>query len=100
MPTLSNNIKQKRRRVVFSFEFPDAKEVYLVGDFNEWNLTKHPMKRNTKGLWEKILMLYPGRYEYKFMVDGEWQLNMNNDWKCINCFGTYNNIIKVLQKNI
>ena len=83
---------------MFSFDFPDAKEVYLGGDFNEWNIKKHPMKRNTKGHWEKIVMLNPGRYEYKAMVDGKWQLDPNNDWTCMNCYGSHNSIIMVLQR--
>ena len=28
--------KPKRRKVIFSLESPDAKEVVLMGDFNEW----------------------------------------------------------------
>ena len=98
MPARSDKIKQKRRRILFSFDFPDAEELYLGGDFNEWNFKKHPMKRDKKGHWEKIVMLYPGRYEYKAMVDDKWKLDPNNDWKCMNCYGTHNSIIMALQR--
>jgi hypothetical protein len=54
--------------------------------------------KKQNGLWQKIVMLYPGKHEYKFLVDGKWELDPNNDWKCRNCFGTYNNIISVLSK--
>lgn len=37
--TLSKEIT-KRRRVSFSFEGADAREVILVGDFNNWDLKK------------------------------------------------------------
>ncbi len=46
----------------------------LVGDFNNWNELAHPMAYDTHGeLWSLTLALAPGRYEYKFFVDGrEW----------------------------
>ena len=63
----------KRRRITLSFVAPQAREARLMGDFNGWNAKIHPMKRNDNGLWTKIVMLAPGTYEYKFLVDGEWQ---------------------------
>ena len=98
MAEKSAEAKQKRRRVKFSLDSPNASEVFLVGDFNGWNEKKHPMRKNANGVWEKIVMLYPGRYEYKFLVDGKWELDPSNDWKCINCFETFNNIIAVTKK--
>ena len=35
--------KIKRRKVTFSFEAADAKEVILIGNFNNWNPKKHSM---------------------------------------------------------
>lgn len=51
---------------------PDAKNVFLAGSFNGWNTTSTPMQRNADGWWEKDLPLAPGRYRYKFIVDGNW----------------------------
>ena len=31
---------------------PGADEVHLIGDFNEWNRTSHPLTRNENGCWE------------------------------------------------
>ncbi|KDR83966.1 hypothetical protein GALMADRAFT_55015 [Galerina marginata CBS 339.88] len=31
---------------------PNAKEAFLIGDFNEWNRTSHPMKKDAFGVWE------------------------------------------------
>ncbi|MFO7965683.1 MAG: glycogen-binding domain-containing protein [Desulfobacterales bacterium] len=86
---------QKRKKVVFCANFPDARAVCLVGDFNEWNDRKHPMKKNTEGRWEKYLLLYPGTYEYKFTVDGRWANDAENSLVCTNSFGTSNNFIVV-----
>jgi hypothetical protein len=43
-------------------------------------------------------MLSPGNYEYKFLVDGQWKEDPQNDQLHPNCFGTYNNIINVVEK--
>lgn len=87
--------KVKRRRVTLSLESPNAKDVILMGDFNKWEAKKHPMKQDKDGVWTKTIMLFPGRYEYKFMVDGQWQNDPGNDEACLNCFGTRNNVIIV-----
>lgn len=89
------NQNQKRRRIKIAFEAPQAKEVILMGDFNKWNAKIHPMKMNQEGTWEKILMLYPGRYEYKFLQDGQWQLDSKNRETCDNRFGSQNSVLIV-----
>ena len=82
-----------RRRVIFSLHTDKAKEVILMGDFNAWNAKAHPMKKDENGVWKKIVMLTPGRYEYKFLVDGQWRTDPENDQVCFNRFGTRNNIL-------
>ena len=90
--------KTKKGRVVFSLEAPQAKEAFLVGDFNDWNTKKHPMKRAKKGDWKKIVMLPPGTYEYKFLVDGEWWNDPRNQTISQNRFGTLNNVMTIIPK--
>ena len=90
--------KPKRQRVTFSFEAPKAKKVNLMGDFNEWDVAKHPMKKDNDGIWRKIVMLSPGRYEYKFLVDGKWQNDPQNEQICQNGYGSYNNYLIVKPK--
>ena len=92
--TISKKIT-KRRRVTFSFEAAAAKRVILMGDFNDWDPKKHVMKNDGKGLWSKTVVLAPGKYEYKFFVDGQWQNDPNNDQMVANSFGTLNNILTV-----
>jgi 1,4-alpha-glucan branching enzyme len=87
--------KPKRRRTLFHLEAPEAGEVFLVGDFNNWDVQKHPMKKEENGVWKKITLLLPGRYEYKFLVDGRWQNDSASDQLCVNCYGTQNNLIEV-----
>jgi 1,4-alpha-glucan branching enzyme len=84
-----------QRRVTFSLSAPTAKEVSLGGNFNNWDLAAHPMKKDANGVWKKTLVLAPGRYDYKFLVDNRWENDPKNDKTCPNSFGTQNNVIKV-----
>ncbi len=34
---------------------PNAYQLYLTGDFNDWNQTKHPLKKLDNGVWELFL---------------------------------------------
>ena len=93
MPKKKAQGNDKRRRVTILFDAPDAKEVILMGDFNKWNAKIHHMQRDDNGLWKKTVMIFPGRYEYKFLVDGQWQNDPCNDQLCYNRFGTQNNLL-------
>lgn len=88
-----NNTEPKKRRTIFYLEAPQAGEVFLVGDFNDWDMRKHSMKKEENGIWKKITFLPPGRYEYKFLVDGRWQTDLVEDRLCWNRYGTQNNVI-------
>ena len=87
--------KAGRRRVSFTFYAPQANKVMLLGDFNNWKAGASPMKKDTDGLWQKISYLYPGRYEYRFLVDDKWYCDPRNLKRCPNCFGSENTIIEV-----
>ncbi|MFH2012110.1 MAG: isoamylase early set domain-containing protein [Pseudomonadota bacterium] len=84
-----------KKRTTFTFEAAWADEVILMGDFNNWDAKKHPMKKDKAGIWKKTAILSPGRYEYKFLVNGQWENDPENDQTSVNCFGTQNNIINI-----
>ena len=60
----------KTFKVTFVLFEPEAKQVALGGDFNQWAADATPMQRQAGGQWEIAVGLAPGRYEYKFVVDG------------------------------
>jgi len=64
-----------------TFTYPSAaSEVYLVGEFNDWN-TSHPdyrMEKNAEGVYEITIELAKGAYEYKFFADGQWKADPEN----------------------
>lgn len=84
-----------RKRIILALNAPTADSVHLMGDFNKWNEKAHPMKMGADGVWKKTLMLQPGKYEYRFLVDGQWQNDPANEHTCLNCFGTKNNVLEV-----
>ena len=44
----------------------------MAGTFNDWEPSAHPMEEGAAGEWVLAVPLEPGRYEYKFIVDGVW----------------------------
>ena len=87
--------KTRRKKITFSMEAVGAKEVHLVGEFNDWKSRAHPMKNDGNGIWVKQLQLPEGNFEYKFLVDDQWVADPQNERACPNCFGTLNNIVRV-----
>ena len=78
------------KKVQFEFPAPEAQAVNLAGDFNNWDTSVNPMKKDKNGKWKASISLKPGRYEYRFLVDGNWE----NDPSCCDCvpneFGSQN----------
>jgi 1,4-alpha-glucan branching enzyme len=94
--TQKNSLTRKTKMIQFSLEAGDAKKVSLVGEFNNWNPDADPMQRDGNGAWTKTKLLSPGNMEYKFWVDGQWIQDPENLRTCPNCFGTRNNILKII----
>jgi len=80
----------KLMKTEFSLSAPQAKSVFIAGNFNQWNQSSHPLKKNKQGIWKISIPLDPGHHEYRFFVNGEWQ----NDPRCSsfveNPFGAMN----------
>ena len=90
--------KSFRRGVRFSLKVPNAKEVFLAGDFNNWNAAANPMKLDADGSWKASLIIPPGRYEFKVLVDGKWREGTKEEQTVSNRFGTLNNVLIVPEK--
>ena len=89
-------IAPKRVEVAFSLDRPGAREVYLCGDFNQWSLKSLRMvRRGGSDPWEKRLTLAPGRYQYKFIVDGEWIHDPGARETVANPYGSLNSVLEV-----
>jgi len=88
-------IKKNGKKVEFSLFAPKAKEVYLTGEFNRWDIRSMPMKRSKDGYWKVQTSLPPGRYEYKFLADNHWVEGLPAGELAANSFGTQNLVLRV-----
>ncbi|MBM3308435.1 MAG: glycogen-binding domain-containing protein [Candidatus Eisenbacteria bacterium] len=76
--------------MLFSYYSPSARQVTLAGNFNNWGGTQgggrydpsiDPMSDpDGDGVWTIAVPLPPGRYQYKFVIDGgvRWEQDPNN----------------------
>lgn len=60
-------------RVRFQYLDPFAGKVEVGGQFNGWNPSQTPMAKGETGVWTADVSLEPGRHEYKFVIDGQWE---------------------------
>lgn len=79
-----------KQKVTFSFVAPDAQSVQVAGDFTAWNSGPVALKKQKDGVWKKVVSLEPGRYEYRYLVDGQWQDDPNCPTRVPNTFGSEN----------
>ncbi|OGP71108.1 MAG: hypothetical protein A2W09_08230 [Deltaproteobacteria bacterium RBG_16_50_11] len=83
-------MKVTPEKVQFEFSAPEAREVFIAGEFNHWDVRATPLKKEKSGIWKITLPMTPGRYEYRFLTDGKWE----NDPSCSGCvpnkFGSLN----------
>jgi 1,4-alpha-glucan branching enzyme len=85
----------KTKKIVFQVSAASATTVILTGDFNAWSKEGLKMKKEKTGIWKNEVELAPGRYEYKFIVDGKWWTDPSNKRTAINSFGDVNSVIEV-----
>jgi WD40 repeat protein/beta-lactamase regulating signal transducer with metallopeptidase domain len=79
--------------VRFTFVKPDAKAVFLAGEFDNYNMFAIPMHKGWwGGRWTVDLPLPPGRYHYKFVADGLWYTDPENPDDAPNGQGGKNSI--------
>ena len=55
------------------------------------------IKKKKKSLYSTTICLNPGTYQFKYLVDGRWKIDPNEDYK-ENSYGSYNNIVEVFPK--
>ena len=85
-----------RRRVEFSVHAEPGSTVFLAGSFNDWNQQKKQLKDAAgNGDFRGILFLMPGRYEYKFIINGIWEIDAGNPDVVSNGLNSLNSVITV-----
>jgi len=91
---LYSNVYAKEK--LFNYYAPGAKEVYVVGDFNNWEIGEESrLARNETGIWEKRFYFVPGHYRYKYIVDGLCYEDPENPRKEPNPYGNHDSVFDV-----
>jgi chromosome partitioning protein len=91
-----SEIRSKLKVRTFSFSAPEANNVYVVGDFNNWKADQYSrLDRMPDGKWEKRVALKPGSYKYKFIIDGEWHPDPLNPKTVPNNFGGVDSLLAI-----
>ncbi len=82
-------------RLAFYYQDSEASSVALAGEFNGWKPLQ--MKKNRNGVWKlRLELLPPGRYAYKYLVDGaRWVEDPSNGLKEPDHHGGLNSILEL-----
>ena len=87
-----------RKAVNFELRDLPGKEVFIVGSFNDWRPVRKMNDKNGDGIYRCRMLLEPGIYYYKFLIDGEWRADSQNPNFQPNEFGSLNSVLQIDRK--
>ena len=94
---LSPNISA--HEIAFYYYDPSARQVALIGTFNDWQSDDGEMVQIRPGLWEGVLDRTPrgrGAHRYKFLIDrSRWMHDPENPLRIEDGFGGFNSLIRI-----
>jgi 1,4-alpha-glucan branching enzyme len=102
--TVARPVKPKETRagerpaekpVEFVLNLPRARAVAVAGSFNGWDAKRTPLHAAVDGTWKATVWLPAGRYEYRFIADGEWMSDPRARESVQNAFGSTNSVVVV-----
>jgi hypothetical protein len=71
---IEQGAEEQRKEVILELEQDSAKQVCVIGSFNNWKKGASEMQLGPDGKWTIRLLLRPGKHVYKFMIDGETKI--------------------------
>ena len=84
-----------KKEVELKYDAPQAGTVSLAGTFNKWEKGSLLAKKGRNGTWSVKVALLPGKYEYKFVVDGSWLTDPSCKQSVPNSLGSANSVLVV-----
>ncbi len=95
--TTKNAAKQPaKKRITFNLKADPGSEVSVAGTFNDWTAGVKPMKdKKNDGNFSAVAILPKGKYEYKFVVNGVWCIDPENEDWLANDMGSLNSVLVV-----
>lgn len=97
---LTKSYSSAGRSCRVTFELPkvnDHKTAALCGEFNDWDPSRYPMRRQPDGSFRLTISLKPGRsYRFKYLLDGQrWENDWVADAYVDNEFGSQDSVVIV-----
>jgi 1,4-alpha-glucan branching enzyme len=84
------------KKIEFCVTAAPGSKVSVAGTFNNWDPAKNPMKDNPdSGHFKTVIAIPPGKYEYKFIINGSWCVDPNCADRIPNGYGSMNSVICV-----
>lgn len=80
--------------ILFQLMSKKARWVEIAGDFNHW-IPESLVRRDDGGLWQKVIPVKKGGFRYKYIVDGEWQVDPYQPMQLSNAFGGYDSYLEI-----
>ncbi len=98
---LNNPSKIKDRANLYRFIYKNhnAKQVYIVGTFNQWNPNSHKLTKINDGIWEIKIKLPIGKFYYNLVVDDRWIKDPLNNNIIRNTIGKAYSYFEVKENN-
>ena len=93
---VKNKTKTTRKRVTFQLKAQPGSEVFVAGDFNDWDPKARRLKdKDDSGVYATTMLLKPGEYQYKFVINGHWGIDPECEEWVPNSMGSLNSVIKL-----
>ena len=85
------------RRITYTLasDYSSHEDVRIMGAFNGWSRTSHPLAQRPVGQWTIDLELGEGQHAYQLIVDGEEMPDPANPDRVDNGFGGFNSLLTV-----
>ena len=81
-------------KVTFTVPAAEAEQVTVAGNWNEWNTEVEPLKKLKNGTFKGTVNLESGQaYEFKYVVDGQWQNDVEADGYAWNDYAAAENSV-------
>ena len=79
--SLGVHYDKKQNTIIYREWAPAAYQIYLFGDFNDWNRTEHPLHKKENGIWE--IQLDAATYSPDDLHKTEFKVlvHADNGWK-------------------
>jgi len=97
-PDLSHlyGVRLTSRGVLFIQPATIGRMLSIAGEFNHWSATSTPMRLDEQsGVYQIIVPLPPGTYQYRIVADGEWIPDPHNPHAQLNSYGEPNSVFVV-----